>query len=103
MNEKQNIGSITPIIKYHDNLNVKKIIHYKKTEQGKEIVKEEDFYENGQKKSEVSQNRYISWYENGQRKSEVSQNRHISWYEDGREMYDQSSSKEHFERMIKEK
>ena len=85
MNEKQNIGSITPIIQYHDNLNVKKIIHYKKTEQGKEIVKEEDFYENGQKKSEVSQNR------------------HISWYEDGREMYDQSSSKEHFERMIKEK
>jgi len=60
-----NKESLIPTIEYHNNLNVKKIIYHKKTEEGMEKVKEEDFYENGQKKTEISQNRHIAWYEDG--------------------------------------
>ena len=75
---------LTEVVETYDNRNVKSITYHNKTRNRIEIVKYVSYYENGQKKSEITikegkrDKSYIEWYENGQKEYDIT-------YKDGKE------------------
>jgi len=67
---------LSEVIETYDNGNIKSITYHKKTRNGIEKIKYEEYYYNGQKdKEETYKNGeldglWISWFENGQKKTE---------------------------------
>jgi len=86
---------LTEVVETYDNGNIKSITYHKKTRTGIEKVKDEKYYENGQKEEEGTykggkpDGKYTTWYENGQKKEEGTfkdgkgNGLMTSWYEDG--------------------
>ena len=85
-------------IETYESGNIKSITYHKKTGNRIEKVKEERYYQNGQKREEgiwkngKEHGLWITWYENGQKASEKNykDGRNIikpkRWYEDGTKM-----------------
>ena len=69
---------LTEIVETYDNGNIKSITYHKKSRNGIEKVKYEEYYENGQKSSEKTykngqeDGKWTDWYENGQKRIEGS-------------------------------
>ena len=63
---------LTEVVETYENGNIKSITYHKKTRDGIEKVKYEEYYENGQKKSEGTfkdggkDGKWTTWFENGQ-------------------------------------
>jgi len=92
--------NLIPVIETYYDGNIKSITYHKKTRSGIKKVKEEGYYEDGQKKFEGvikngdSTGIWIFWYENGQKSSEVTfkdgkQDGFVCyWYENGMKSYE---------------
>ena len=89
---------LTEVVETYDNGNIKSITYHKKTRTGIEKVKDEKYYENGQKEEEGTykggkpDGKYTTWYENGQKKSEgtykvwIKDGLYTEWYETGQKL-----------------
>ena len=86
---------LTEIVETYDNGNIKSITYHKKSRNGIEKVKYEEYYENGQKSSEKTykngqeDGKWTNWYENGQKwlertyKDGKLDGLYTEWYENG--------------------
>ena len=91
---------LSEVIETYHNGNIKSITYHKKTGNGIEKVKEERYYENGQKKFEGlikngdSTGVWISWYDNGLKEKEGTfkdgkqDGLWTHWYENGKKSYE---------------